>query len=108
MSSKYLGIVDPKQVTRGGSHTFRASDIYEEYQMIKALPGVGDHARLFLSTDYGKRFTVAGQPLWVTLVVSDSFTGKADVNVWCAALFPALTGNDLENVCVPRQLNAPS
>ena len=105
LSSKYPGIEDPAQTAANGSHVFYASDILAEHEAL-AYRLAGADVRLFLTTDYGKRFTLDGNALWVTLVLG--FDSKESVQNWCQATYPDKTGTALENLCIPRQLNPPA
>lgn len=103
LASKYVGVVDPYQVTATGSHTFFAADILAEHEALRGSIGVGTRVVLLLSTDYGKRSTVAGQPLWVTFAVGD-FASAEEVQAWCGRQFPGLTEDALANRCTPRTI----
>ena len=70
---------------------------------------VGGSAALYLlwGTDFGKRSTAPdGSPYWTTLA-DGGFASEDDVTAWCAATFPGLPADQLENQCAPRQLNSP-
>jgi hypothetical protein len=59
------------------------------------------------SGDFGKRsFAADGQPYWIT-VVDAGFSGSDRVRSWCAQTFSSLSGEQLENACVPRTLSPP-
>lgn len=108
LSSKWVGIRDARQTTDSGSHTFYASDIWKEYEAATALHGA---VRLLQSTDFGEQHTYsakpAGEPLWVILYDPETFDSESDVRRWCESAFPALSGDDLKNVCLPRQARPP-
>ncbi|MGC5290601.1 hypothetical protein [Micromonospora sp. DT231] len=104
LASKTVGIVDPNQVAENGSHTFYAQDILAEHNRLRQMFTGEARLVLLLSTDYGRQQILGGQPLWVTFaLVPDS--SKEGVATWCAAQFPALSAEGLENQCVPRRLN---
>lgn len=107
LSSKWVGIVDERQSTESGSHTFMAADIVFEVNM--ATRAHGD-VRLLKSTDFGEQKTYpakpAGEPLWVTVYDPGTFGSESDVRRWCENAY-SLTGDALKNVCLPRQARAP-
>ncbi|MEU4473547.1 hypothetical protein [Micromonospora sp. NPDC023888] len=104
LASKTVGIVDPNQVAENGSHTFYAQDILAEHNHLRQRFADETRIVLLLSTDYGRQQLHEGQPLWVTFaLVSDS--SKEGVASWCAAQFPSLSAEALENQCVARRLN---
>ncbi|MGY1699339.1 hypothetical protein [Geodermatophilus sp. SYSU D00766] len=107
LASKDVGIVDPLQVAQNGTHTFRAVDILAENRA--ALATVGDPAAVLTlhGTDFGRNARTAdGDPFWMT-VVDVGAGSRADVEAWCAATYPQLTGEELTNSCVPRRLVPP-
>lgn len=103
LASKYVGITDPLQTASNGSHTFLAEDILLEH---RALRERLDTVRIVLlrSTAYGTRRTHEGQPYWVTMALSPTFTSSDDVRQWCRESFPDLTGTDLTNSCMVNRL----
>jgi len=103
LASKYVGITDPLQTASNGT-PFYAADILAESEALASRVG-GARVVLLDSTSYGSRFNHEGDPLWVTLALSPRFSSKEVVRSWCAEQFPELTGDDLTNQCVPRQLN---
>jgi RNA polymerase subunit RPABC4/transcription elongation factor Spt4 len=107
LASKNPGIVDLKQTTARGDHTFTAADILDEYQKARSNPIYGTHVVLLLSTDYGTRQLYNGQPLWVTVAAVPGFSSANAVNTWCAQQFPTLTGAVLDDSCTPRKLDPP-
>lgn len=107
MASKTVGILDPLQSTRNGTHTFLAADILWEHQQLREGDNSGADVRLLISTDYGQRHTYEGKPLWVTVAMDPAYNSSADVEAWCARRFATLNGDALNNACVPRQLNPP-
>jgi len=107
LSSKTVGTVDAFQLAQNGTHTFYAADILAEHLALRKGNNLGATIVLLLSTDYGKRQTVNGNPLWVTFAVG-SFASPDDVTAWCAARFPTLSGKQLTNACAVRQLQPPT
>ncbi len=107
LASKNPGIVDPKQTTARGDHTFTAADILSEYRKARSNPIYGSYVGLLLSTDYGTRQLYSGQPLWVTVAVVPGFSSANAVKTWCAQQFPTLTGAVLDDSCTPRTLDPP-
>jgi zinc-ribbon domain len=107
LASKNPGIVDLKQTTARGDHTFTAADILNEYRKARSNPIYGTYVGLLLSTDYGTRQLYNGQPLWVTVAVVPGFSSANAVQTWCAQQFPTLTGAVLDDSCTPRTLDPP-
>jgi hypothetical protein len=107
LASKNPGIVDLKQTTARGDHTFAAADILSEYRKARSNPIYGSYVRLMLSTDYGTRQLYNGQPLWVTVAVVPGFSSANAVDTWCAQQFPTLTGAVLDDSCTARTLDPP-
>jgi hypothetical protein len=107
LASKTPGIVDPKQTTARGDHTFSAADILDEHQKARENPVYGTYVRLLLSTDYGTRHLHKGKPLWVTFAAVPGFSSAEDVRSWCAQQFPTLTGSELTDSCTPGRLEPP-
>jgi len=103
LASKYVGITDPLQTTASGSHTFGAADIMAEHL---ALVARGSDATVILadSRTYGSGSTMEGRPYWRTMALSPSFSEALVVTVWCARTFPELSGDALNNQCLPVQL----
>lgn len=109
LASKTPGIVDPKQRTARGDHTFQAADILEEYQRARNNPNFGIYVGLVLSTDYGTHFRYKGKyPLWITFAQVPGLSSAAEVAAWCSQQFPKLTGALLDDSCTPRTLDPPS
>lgn len=104
LASKYVGIRDPLQTAANGTHTFQATDIIAESDALAARVG-GAKVVLLSSLDYGKRFHHNGDPLWVTMALSPSFTSRDAVVAWCAEQFSELSGDELANQCMPNRLN---
>lgn len=102
LSAKRPGISDPMQTAANGTHVFYLADILAEHQNLQArLP---DTPLLMLRReDWGKQ----GRDLWHTVADPGGFTSAADVDAWCAATFPELSGKELANQCTPRQMTAP-
>lgn len=103
VASKYVGVYDARQTTSSGSHTFFASDIWDEYQQLTSRFS-GLDVVLLDSRTYGRHRNHNGDPLYVTSVLSSAFTDEASVKSWCSDQFPGLSGKDLENVCTPNRL----
>ncbi|MBP1783349.1 hypothetical protein J3R08_003199 [Micromonospora sp. HB375] len=106
LASKTVGIVDTNQVAANGSHTFYARDILEEHASLRQRFGGEARIVLLLSTDYGRKQQLDGQPLWVTFALLPN-SKKEAVTGWCARQFPQMRGAALENRCIPRRLNPP-
>lgn len=104
LASKYVGVVDPRQVTADGSHTFTAVDIWAEFEATASRLGF-EEVFLLDSRTYGKRYSHQGEALWVVGVHDPSFGDQASVREWCAGLYPNLSGDELTNVCMPNRLN---
>ena len=107
LASKNPGIVDLKQTTARGDHTFTAADILNEYRKARSNPIYGTYVGLLLSTDYGTRQLYNGQPLWVTVAAVPGFSSANAVKTWCAQQFPTLTGSVLDDSCTSRTLDPP-
>jgi len=104
LASKYVGIVDPAQVTLGGAHKFGAVDILAEHNELQATI-TGARVLLLDSRTYGVGKSADGQPYWITVATDPSFTSADQILSWCAAQFPTLTGTALNNHCLPTQLS---
>lgn len=108
LSSKWVGIVDPQQTTKSGSHTFMALDIYDDYLRLK---NTYHDIRLVQSTDFAKQYTYpkkpAEEPLWVMVYDPGWMRAEGDALAWCMQQFPGRTGETLKNVCYPRQARPP-
>ena len=104
LASKYVGIVDPVQVTVGGSHKFLAADIWNEHQ---SLAGSVTDARVLLldSRTFGTGKSSNGSPYWMTFATDPSFTNADEILAWCSAQFPTLSGTTLNNHCLPTRLS---
>ena len=106
LASKYVGIVDPEQITEGGGHVFGAVDILAEHRRLRYGDNLGARVVLLLSTDYDKRQLVNGNPLWVTFALGN-FGSAEDVDAWCHRRFPQLSSTQLTNACTARRLRPP-
>ncbi len=104
LASKIVGIVDPRQTTATGSHTFYAADILAEHLALRRHAAPDAPVVLMLSTDFGSRSRYHGQPLWMTLALG-RFPSADAVRGWCAARFPQYGGALLANRCLPRRLD---
>ena len=107
LSSKYSGITDTTQVAANGTNTFNLDDILVEHQTLRSrFTSAGANVYLLQATDFGKQRNWPAT-IWVT--VADPGLGSQDeVQQWCQAQFPHLSVKQVENVCMPRQLNPPS
>lgn len=109
LASKWHGIQDPFQTTATGSHVFTVVDILAEYRALRAQ--FGSAIRLLSSTDLGKQQTYPGKPagetLWVTIYDPGNLASKNAATGWCSLAFPTRSGDDLRNVCLPKQATAP-
>lgn len=107
LSSKYDGVTDSTQVAANGTNTFYLHDILIEHQTLRArFTSAGARVYLLEATDFGKQRTWPGI-LWVT-IADPGLGSQSQVQQWCQAQFPQLSGKQLENVCMARQLNPPS
>ncbi len=107
LASKYVGIVDPLQVTDSGQHRFSAQDIYTEHAVLHARVS-GAEVLLLDSRTFGARRSFEGKPYWVTVAASPAFTSADKVVGWCAGQFPELTGTALNNQCLATQIYSPA
>jgi hypothetical protein len=103
LSSKFVGVRDPRQRSSSGSHTFRAVDIWAEHSALRKRFGQDYDVRLLRGEDFGSHNTHDGDSFWYTFVLGD-FSSRSDVESFCASAFPQLSGADLENQCLPRTL----
>jgi hypothetical protein len=104
LSSKYVGVKDPRQRTASGSHRFGAVDILAEHRALRDRFDGTYRVRLLRGQDWGAHTTRPdGATFWYTLVIG-RFDSRADVNAFCRRAFPDMSGKDLENQCVPRTL----
>ncbi len=106
LASKYVGVTDPLQTAANGTSTFGAADILAEHRSLRTENNRGARIVLLLSTDFGERLRVDGKELWMTFAVDD-FSSEAAVRTWCEQRFPTLTGDRLQNACVPWRLDPP-
>jgi hypothetical protein len=105
VASKSVGITDPLQTTRNGSHTFAASDILAESTAAQSAAPSPSDVYVLWSTDFGKHSTAPdGSPYWVT-VVDDGFSSATDVQAWCARTYSSLSPAVLADTCAPRTLD---
>lgn len=105
LASKYVGIVDPLQVTASGEHRFGARDIYAEHAALHSLV-TGAEVLLLDSRTFGTQRSYEGKPYWVTVAAAPGFTSADKIVAWCAEQFPQLTGTALNNQCLPTQFVA--
>lgn len=102
LSAKRPGISDPLQTAANGTHVFYLTDILAQHQALQSrLPEA--HLLMLRREDWGKQ----GRDLWHTVADPGGLTSAADVEAWCAAAFPELSGKELANQCTPRQMTAP-
>jgi hypothetical protein len=107
VASKSIGIVDPLQVAANGTHTFYAADILAEIDAVTRTVSDPSSVLVLQSGDFGKRsFAADRQPYWIT-VVDAGFSGSDSVRSWCAQTFSSLSGEQLDDACVPRTLSPP-
>lgn len=106
LASKSDGITDPLQTTRSGSHQFRLADILAEHEALRSQPDIAGDVLLVQGTDFGKRQTRDGKPLWMTLY-DGGFTSEDDAADFCLFFYPNLSGDALKNRCIARQLTPP-
>lgn len=108
LGSKYEGVTDPRETTASGSHTFMLPDIWATHEdLASEFAGQGD-VLLLQATDFGRQVSLPGVT-WVTVVdPAGSPVTSYDAGVArCASLYPGLSGDDLANACMPRQLKPP-
>jgi hypothetical protein len=103
LSSKYVGIHDPRQTTASGSQTFYAVDILAEHQNLRDKVGDGYDVRLLRGQDFSPGLTHNGDTFWFTFAFGN-FESRHEVDSFCQAAFPSLTGEDLKNSCLPRRI----
>lgn len=103
LSSKYVGVRDPRQRTASGSRTFKAVDIWVEHSELRQKFESSYDVRLLRGEDFGTHTTHDGDQFWYTLIIDD-FDSRAEVERFCASSFPRLSGEDLKNQCLPRTL----
>lgn len=103
LASKYEGVTDPQLRSANGTNTFGFPDILTEHMMLRRST-TDAQVILLRSTDYGKRTVINGQPIWVTMALRNDFTSEAAVKSWCARHYPAVSGKDLTNICMPNRL----
>jgi hypothetical protein len=103
LSSKYIGVRDPLQETRSGSHTFYAVDILAEHQDLRYRFDGQYDVRLLRGQDFSTGMTYNGETLWYTFLLGN-FGSRSAVESFCSSAFPGLSGNYLKNQCLPRTL----
>jgi len=103
LASKYVGIVDPVQVTTSGTHKFLAVDIWNEH---RTLAETITDARVLLldSRTFGTGKSNDGAAYWMTFATDPSFTNADEILAWCSAQFPSLSGTVLNNHCLSTRL----
>lgn len=102
LSAKRPGISDPLQVAANGSHVFYLTDIVAVHEnLVSRFPGTSVLA--LRRADWGRQ----GRDLWQSVADPGNLTSEADAEAWCAASFPELSGDVLDNQCTPRQMTAP-
>lgn len=110
LSSKWNGVTDDSAIAANGTHTFSYQDILTEYQNNAAR--FGNDTKLVDSTLFGKQLHIAAKPdnarLYVTVLDSGDFNNQSAAEGWCQKEFPSLSGDSLDNVCLPRQAYPPS
>jgi len=100
LASKFEGVVDTSQQ----SAPFTVPQILDEVELHRGNPEYGHLVRLILQGDWGKS-EAGSQPLWVTVVDLD-YSNREAVLAWCEDHFTQ-RGEDLLNVCYPRELHLP-
>ena len=103
LSSKYVGVRDPLQETRSGSHRFMAVDILAEHQDLHYRFDGQYDVRLLRGQDFSTGTTYNGETLWYTFLLGN-FESRSAVESFCRSAFPGLSGNYLKNQCLPRTL----
>jgi hypothetical protein len=103
LSSKYVGVRDPLQETRSGSHTFNAVDILAEHQDLRYRFDGQYDVILLRGQDFSPGTTYNGETIWYTFLLGD-FESRSAVDSFCSSAFPGLSGKYLKNHCVPRPL----
>jgi hypothetical protein len=103
LSSKYVGVRDPRQKTASGSHMFYAVDILTEHQNLRDTIGDGYDVRLLRGQDFSPGLTHNGDIFWFTFAFGN-FESRHEVDSFCESAFPSLTGTSLENRCLPRRI----
>lgn len=108
IGSKYEGVVDERETTASGSHEFMLPDIWAVHEELADRFADEGDVLLLQATDFGRQVNLPSTT-WVTIIrptdysIPDYDSGVAH----CSQLFPSLTGDDLANACVPRQLKPP-
>lgn len=107
LSSKYVGVTDRLALAANGTHRFLAADILAEHLALRGDERFsGSQVVLLTGTDFGKKSTVNGKTLWVTLAVG-YFYDEQSVQEFCQSAYPDKSGAALANVCMPRTLTPP-
>ncbi|WP_406832486.1 hypothetical protein ABEG17_06585 [Pedococcus sp. KACC 23699] len=107
LSSKFIGVTDPLALAANGTHRFLAADILAEHLALRGDDRFsGSSVVLLKGTDFGKKSTVNGKTLWVTLAVG-YFYDEQSVQDFCQSAYPDKSGPALANVCMPRTLTPP-
>lgn len=117
LDSKYDGVVDPLQSAPDGGHTFSLSDICVLQSATAAEWEQAADVLHLKATDFGRQQSAHSDDIWLILIDpgADSIAplggGQVtdeDAQGACAQLLPDLSGVELANACVPRQLTPPS
>lgn len=99
LSAKRNGITDTTQRAANGTHTFYYADILIlHHHLVDQFRG--ERMYFLQSRDVDDK---KSHDLYYT-VVDRGFTSDAEVEYWCASAFPGLSGQNLKNVCLPRNL----
>lgn len=107
LSAKYDGIVDEHQTSASGSHTFGLKDILALHSQLEDRHE--DGGTIYLVTSRDLESTADGSyadTLWMTMLDPGGLASRDEALAWCESTF-SLTGDDLLNVCYPRQLKSP-
>lgn len=104
LSGKYIGITDPQQTNRSGGHTFRAVEILDDYTTTKTKAEKLDTTVVLIkgSTILKGRQETSGHLFWFVFALD--FSSKAEVESFCAELYPSLSGTARTNQWYPTQL----
>lgn len=108
LSAKYDGIRDSQQTTSSGSHVFEEADILELHDDLASAHDSDGSVYLLTSDDIAS--SAEGDypdTLWMTVLDPGGLDSRRAAVQWCERAFPDKSGDDLQNVCYPRQLTSP-
>ncbi|MFN8098802.1 MAG: hypothetical protein U0Q21_11020 [Dermatophilaceae bacterium] len=105
LSSKSNGISDARQYAGDGSHVFHYDDIAAQYARLRAdvIESRGWPSLTLLASDYGP-YHAGNNRFWNLLADPGGITSAAEGEAVCAGIFPQLSGDALDDVCIPTQL----